>query len=110
MTYKEAIERLKYINDFDGLCQKSHKALNIAIKALERLTDKPKLQPCVCGCKRPKRLYIKIEHIPAFLNEDEYQAVYRCPKCDRTSTPAKSQRGLVRAWNDMIQKETGDLE
>lgn len=41
MTYKEVIKRLKYINNFDSLCQESHEALNIVIKVLELHFEKP---------------------------------------------------------------------
>lgn len=97
MTYKEAIKELRHLREICLIWQ-NKEALDIAIKALERLTDKPKLQPCICGRKRFRMWF------------QNGQMFYECPSCGRVSPPAKSQRGLVRAWNDMIQKEMSDLE
>ena len=103
MIYKEALKSLEELkcylpSEFTEQTTSYTEALNIAIKALERLTDKPKLQPCICGRKRFKMWF------------QNGRMFYECPNCGRVSPPAKSQRGLVRAWNDMIQKEMrGDM-
>lgn len=96
MTYKEAIKRLKAINKYDSLCQESHEALDIAIKVLERHSEKPPhLIPCICGRKRFSKWW----------NYSLGTWSMSCPNCGRTSDHVKHRKDLNKAWNDMIQKE-----
>ena len=104
MTYSEAIEQLRWYFEYDdGIAadNTTKAAYQIAIKVLERHSEKPPhLMPCICGRKK----------LQLWWNYVDGGWTYECPDCGRKSKLVKKRKDLNKAWNDMIEKETGDYE
>lgn len=63
---------------------------------LVKKNKKPKMLPCVCGCKRRDHWFIG--------GDSEYKRMLKCKKCD-IEVYGKNDIDVINKWNEMIESQ-----